>query len=714
MTDLQALLNKMTTREKLAQMTQFFCSLLMDDIDSEVTGPLATLGVSPEDTALIGSTLGTNYANDMITMQKKHLGNDPHRIPLLFMRDVIHGHRTIYPIPLGMGATWDVDTVKACCHMAAKEAAVSGIHVVFAPMVDVARDGRWGRVMETPSEDTYLNSVMAKAMVEGFQGDMTGPYDVAACVKHYAAYGAVESGRDYNTTDMSEHTLREYYLPPYRAAVDAGVEMVMTSFNTIGGVPSSGNRWLVHDILRNEWGFDNLVISDWNAFMEMIPHGFCEDAAECAEKAFATETDIEMASICYLRHGEQMMEEHPEYHEQLDRSVMRILRLKDKLGLFDNPYSRADEAEEKTWHLCTEHRALARRAAEQAAVLLKNERVLPLSRAMENIAVIGPFAKRGMLGNWACAGTEEEAVSAFDGIRAAAPDVHVHYMKGCDSALNATDYEEQAIALAKACDAVVLCVGEESDHSGEANSRTDITLPQAQKELIRRITAVNPRTVTVLYTGRPLALSDIIEDVPALLTMWQPGTEGGNALARLLFGEVNFEGKLTVTFPRCVGQLPLYYNHLRTGRPKLPDVVDPNVTRYLDSENTPLFPFGYGLSYTTFAIGEPTISDTTLHRGENITVSCTVTNTGTRDGSTVIQLYLNDKSASCARPVKELKAFRKIHLAAGEQVTVSFELTEEICRFHTASGRFEAENGWFSVYLSDRSDSGNPVCFELR
>ncbi len=717
--DIHALLKRMTLEQKLAQMSQYGTSYLMATAKDDVTGPARALGLNGEQVAAVGSTLGSAQAADVIAMQQNHLANDPNKIPLLFMRDVIHGYRTIYPIPLGMGATWDEGLVYDCCRMAAKEAAVSGIQVNFSPMVDLVRDCRWGRNMESTGEDPWYNSRMAVAMVKGYQGDddLQGKYDIAACVKHFAAYGAAESGRDYNTTDMSERTLREYYLPAYRAAVDAGVEMVMTSFNALNGIPCAGNSRLAADILRNEWGFDGVVISDWNSFHEMVNHGYAANDRDAAEKAIQAVTDIEMMSTCYLRYMRALIEEGKVSEEQIDQAVLRILRLKEKLGMFENPLRATSVEEEAKYCLCEEHRALARRAAEQAAVLLKNDGVLPLSENIGSIAVIGPFAACGMNGWWSCQGKTDESVSVAAGLRAALPQATITVAAGCTDGLHDPldpAMLEAALDMARASEAVVLCLGEQEGWSGEGNSRADVGLPAAQKELLRRVAAVNPRTVVLLFNGRPLALGDVIDAAPAFFTMWQPGTEGGSAAANLMLGRVNFSGHLTMSFPYHVGQAPIYYNSMRTGRPKPGDDSTMGyVSRYVDCPNAPLFPFGYGLSYTDFTYGKPTLSATQIKRGESLTLSLTVKNTGKMAGSTVVQLYIHDPVASLVRPVRELRDYARVTLGVGEEKEVQFKIDEAMLAFYTAEGRYEAEPGCFRVWAAPDAASGEALSFTL-
>lgn len=712
--DLKALISKMTPEQKLAHLTQVNVNCVFNEsVPNVVTGPATELGLSADDVASIGTVLNFSGAAEMKKAQKTHLDADPNKIPMLFMMDVIHGYRTIYPIPLGMGATWDPELLEKCCAMAAKEAAVGGVHVTFAPMVDLVRDARWGRCMESTGEDTYLNSVMARAQVRGFQnGNEDERYNLAACVKHFAAYGAAEAGRDYNTTDMSEHMLREYYLPAYRAAIDEGAEMVMTAFNLLNGVPAAGNKWLINDILRREWGFDKTVITDYHSFYEMIDHGYCADRSQCAKVACETETDIEMMSTCFLKEGAKYLSE-----EELNKKVLRVLALKEKLGLLDDPYLMASEDAEAELFLCKEHRELCRVAAEKSAVLLKNDGVLPLSEKVKKIAVIGPFAKDGMIGFWSCHGNADEAVSVYDGIAAHIGKDNVSYAQGADMAIRAKpdfDMIDEAVRIAKNADCAVLCLGESALMSGEGNSRVDLSLSDAQKTLVRAISAVNKNTVVILFNGRPLALGDIIDDAPAFMTLWQPGTEGGSAAANLLFGKVNFEGRLTMSFPYHVGQCPIYYNHMITGRPKPRD--DKHYvycSNYLDYPNSPLFPFGYGLSYTSFSISEPSLSAYEMASGEAISATVNVKNTGDVAGVANVQLYIRDIAASLARPIKELKGYQKVDLLPGEEKTVTFKITEDMLSFHTADGRFASEPGDFHVFVSENAEAGKPITFKL-
>ena len=712
---LKELIKQMTLEQKLAQLSQFTADCLSVSASGAISGPAGELNLTKEQVSATGSTLNYIGADMMKSIQDEHMQNDPNKIPLILMQDVIHGYKTIYPIPLAIGASFDDELAEKCCRMAAKESALGGVHVVFSPMVDLVRDPRWGRCMETTGEDTYLNCQMAKAMVKGYQGKMNGKYDVAACVKHFAAYGGAEAGRDYNTVDMSMRNLQDYYLPAYKAAVDAGVEMVMTSFNLLNGVPSSGNKWLMNDTLRKEWKFKGIVISDYNAIREMNMHGYCADEKECAEKSIKATTDIEMMSATYLQHIPTLIEEGKVSLKEIDKAVLRVLKLKQKMGLFSNPYLVADAEKENEVCLCKEHREIARIAAEKSSVLLKNEGVLPFNDQVNKVAVIGPFADKGMIGFWACLGKAEDAVSVAQGIKNLLPNADVQCEEGCSAKINETDISgvEKAVELAKNSDVVVLCVGETAEMSGEGNSRAEIRLSAAQQTLIREVVKANAKTAVVLFNGRPLVLQGIIDDMPALVDAWQPGTEGGSAIANLLFGKVNFSAKLPMTFPKTEGQIPIYYNCYRTGRPKGDDNSDAGFcSRYQDVGNLPLFPFGYGLSYSSFEISKPILNSSMMTKKEKIIAQVAVKNTSNVDGEIVLQMYIGDDYASLVRPIKELKGYKKVMIKAGEEQVVKFKITEEMLRFYSANGKFESEDGTFTLWISDCSNSGTPVKFE--
>lgn len=714
--DLKALLDQMTVKEKLYQLLMMNTMAYAGKKDENITGPAARLIFDKAYLFESGTALNSVGAERMIAIQKNYLEHNKHGIPLIFTQDVIHGYRTIYPVNLGVASSFDTELAHDCAAMAAKEASIDGVQLTFAPMVDLVRDARWGRVMESAGEDPYLGCEMAKATVEGFQGDM-GKYNVAACVKHFAAYGASEGGRDYNAVDMSERTLRELYLPPYKAAIDAGVKTLMTSFNSLNGIPSAGNKWLVDGILREEWGFDGVVISDYASFKEMVVHGYAADEKEAAYRAMEAGGDIEMSSTTYVRFLEELIDEGKIPMERLDRAVMRVLKLKDELGLFENPYRSTDIEEAKKILLCDEHRALARYAAEESAVLLKNEGVLPLSESVASVAVIGPLANTGEIyGNWPCGAKAEETVPVFEGIRAIVGD-RAKYAKGCDVEFTATDTSAiaEAVELAKNSEAVILCLGEHQMDSGEANSKGDIELPAVQYQLLDEVLKVNKNVAVLLFTGRPLAIARLDRTAPAILNMWMPGTEGGNAAANLVFGRSVPSGKLAMSFPYAVGQCPIYYSGYNTGRPKVTSEIRERFTSsYIDVPTEPLYPFGHGLSYTTFAYSEPTIDKTVMHRGETLNVSVKVKNTGKCKAKEVVQLYVRDLAGSAVRPLKELKGFRKIELDAGEEKTVSFVITEEALAFYGADMQKKAEDGKFHVFVGTGSTCKPFAEFELK
>ena len=708
----------MTLEEKIYHLVQMTTmTYLKTDGTNIVTGPDSTMKLDKEYIYDVGTLLNLVGAQTMIDAQTNFLNGSKRKVPPVFMQDVIHGHRTLYPINLGIAASFDPQLAHDVAKMAAKEASLDGVGVTFAPMVDLVRDPRWGRVMESSGEDPYLNSQMAKATVEGYQGDM-GKYNIAACVKHFAAYGAAEAGRDYNTVDISERMLREYYLPSYKAAVDAGVKMVMTAFNIVDSVPCSGNKWLVKDVLRGEWGFDGVVISDYSAFEEMIDHGYCEDKKECAYRAMEATSDIEMMSPCYANHLKELVEEGKISVEQIDAAVLRVLKLKEELGVLDNPYRSVDVEEAKRVQVGAEHRAIARYAAEQSAVLLKNNGILPLSKDIKRVAVIGPNADTGAIhGGWPCGGKIDETITVLEGVKNIVGEAAV-YAKGCDIEYYSEDESmiDEAVAAARDADAVILCLGEHQDYSGEGNCRTNIEISRVQYKLLDRILEVNKNVVVALFTGRPLAISELDEKAPAILNMWMPGTEAGNATANLIFGNANPSGKITMTFPRSLGQVPIYYNAFNTGRPKLPE-DDFNRVRftssYLDSPNSPLYPFGYGLSYTDFEYSDLKLSADTLTRGGKIIASAKIKNVGKYKGKETVQLYIHDLFGSVVRPVKELKGFEKIELDVGEEKTVEFEITEETLKFWTKDMKFEAENGKFDVFIGKSSACKPFATFEL-
>jgi beta-glucosidase len=715
---LTSLLKEMTLEEKIAQLLQLATPFFEGSKDEgQITGPLASMNISDENVRNTGSVLGASGgAKEAIAIQDAHMKKNRLGIPLLFMADVIHGYKTIFPIPLAIGCSWDLDKAEQSAEIAAKEAAAAGVHVTFAPMVDLVRDPRWGRVMESTGEDPFLNSEFAKSFVRGFQGkDLKNNKEyVAACVKHFAAYGAAEGGRDYNTVNMSERQMRESYLPAYKAALDEGCEMVMTAFNTVDGIPATGNVKLMRDLLRDEWGFDGVLISDWGAVKEMIPHGVAEDEAEAAYKAIQAGVDIEMMTACYVDHLKEQVESGRVDEKLIDESVMRILTLKDKLGLFENPYRGADEALEQELVMSENHRQAARELAVKSSVLLKNNGVLPLNKE-KKIALIGPFAQSGdILGPWSFLGSKEKAVQLYEGLLAKLDSSLLLTAKGCDIEAGSEEHFAEAVRTAEQADVIVLALGEDSEMSGEAGCRADIRLPQVQLELAAKMKELGKPIVAVLFNGRPLDLHGIWEEADAILEAWYPGTEGGNAVADILFGDAIPSAKLTMSFPYSVGQVPVYYNHFNTGRPQgAPDAQERYVSQYLDIPNEPLLPFGYGLSYTRFEYSDVKMSAATMTAAKPLKISLNVENTGDLAGEEIVQLYVRDVAGEVVRPMKELKGFKKVALEPGEKAVVEFMITEDQLRYHHADLSFKSDTGKFLAFVGPNSRDTVEMAFEL-
>ncbi|QHE53697.1 glycoside hydrolase family 3 N-terminal domain-containing protein [Pontibacillus sp. HMF3514] len=715
---LESLLNKMTLQEKVGQLVQLATPFFKGASDrGHITGPMVDMNITEEDIEQAGSVLGASGAQETINIQKKHLEDNRLGIPLLFMSDIVHGFKTIFPVPLAIGGSWDLDLAEKSAEVAAKEAAVSGVHVTYAPMVDLSREPRWGRVMEATGEDVFLNSEFARSFVRGFQGDLQNdPYKVASCVKHFAAYGAPEGGRDYNTVDMSEWMLREQYLPAYKAALDEGCEMVMTAFNILNGIPSTGNKHLMRKVLREEFEFDGVLISDWGAVKELIPHGVAEDEKEAALKAAEAGVDIEMMTSCYVNYLQALIEEGELKEEVLNEAVLRILQLKQKLGLFENPYRSANPEEEKSVILSDEHRQVARDLASKSIVLLKNDqKTLPLGTS-ENVALIGPFTKStDILGPWSWGGESKDTITVETGLRQYVSSENLSIAEGCGIEKGSQELVDEALKTAEGAETVVLALGEHSDMSGEAGSLTDIRLPQVQLDLIKEIRALGKKVITVLFNGRPLDLHGVIEHSDAIVEAWYPGTEGGNAVADILVGEVNPSARLTMSFPHSVGQVPIYYNHYNTGRPQ--ELNDPDFrfqSQYLDAPNTPLYPFGYGLSYSTFEYSEVTLSSETISKTDTLIASVQVTNTGEVAGEEVVQLYIRDLVGEVVRPVRELKGFEKIHLEPGKSKTVEFTITEEQLRYYHADMELKSDKGKFQVFIGENCTVENGKMFELK
>jgi len=702
--DLKKLISDMTFEEKVGQLAQYNADVVTD-VGGEITGPLVSLGLAREDIPKVGSVLNCHDVENMLKIQREHLENDRNKIPIVFMIDVIHGYRTIFPIPLALGCSFDEEIAAECSRMAAKEASANGVQVTFAPMVDYVRDARWGRVMETSGEEPLLNARIGAACVRAFQGDdMKDPDHIGACVKHFAGYGGAEAGRDYNTVDVDERTLREFYLPAYKACIDAGAKLLMPSFNSLGGIPSVANKRLMNKLLRDEWGYDGVVISDYNAIGELCVHGVAADKKEAARLAFGAGCDIEMCSSAYYHHMKELVDEGVFSIEDIDAAVLRVLKFKQELGLFDDPYRGASKERAEAVVLTPEHRDIAKRAALASAVLLKNDNnILPFSDKLKRIALIGPFAdEKRILGSWCCCGRKEDSVTVREGVAAILPDAEITCVTGCSGKIGDTDRSgfEEAVAAAKGADAVVLCLGESMDYSGEGNCRTDLRLPGVQEELARAVAEANPNTAALLFNGRPIVIKELSGSVGAILEMWFPGTEGGSAAADLLFGRANPEGKLTMSFPASVGQCPIYYNHPNTGRPKpqhADNVPIRYISGYLDCGNLPLYSFGHGLSYSRFVYEDMTLDSTELSSDGKIRVGITLYNDSCREGRETVQLYIRDKAASVVRPVAQLIDYKKVTLLPYERKTVELEIREEMLRFWNFECEHVSEPGEFSV-----------------
>lgn len=698
---IDALLKQMTLEEKVGQMNQYSGWV-------DTTGPnFGDKNIFEEiKKGWVGSVLNITGAENVRKVQQMAVDCTRLHIPLIFGLDVIHGYRTIFPVPLAEACSWDLEAIEKGARIAATEASSAGVNWTFAPMVDIARDPRWGRIMEGAGEDPYLGSLVAVARVKGFQGsDLSANNTIVACAKHYAAYGGAEGGRDYNTVDMSERTLRDVYLRPFKAAAEAGCGTFMNSFNEIGGIPSTGNSHLLRDILKGEWNFRGFVVSDWGSVGEMINHGVAANKADAAALAATAGCDMDMESRCYREELVNLVRQGKVDIKYIDDAVRRILRIKFQLGLFDDPYRYCNPEREKELILHPDHLKAAKEMAVKSMVLLRNEgHILPLKKSNQTIALIGPLAasKDDMIGGWSALGQGNDAVSLYEGLTAKLGNsAKIVYARGCGIAEDNRNGFQEAINAARKADVILLAMGESRHMSGEASSRAYIGLPGVQEELIKEIMKLGKPTVLVLFNGRPLTIPWIAEHVPAILEAWFPGIRGGEAIADILFGDAVPSGKLVTTFPHSLGQVPLYYNHKNTGRPYSPDSYF--TSRYLDETNDPLFPFGYGLSYTTFAYSGLQLSDSVMTGSQPLNVSVTVTNTGNYDAEEVVQLYVRDMVGSVTRPVKELKGFKKVLIKKGESVTVSFTLTEADLRFYDASMNFVSEPGEFRVFVGGNS-----------
>lgn len=695
----------MTLQEKIGQTVMY-------SGDLTVTGPV----VSNDNQkyikkGVVGAMLNVFSAKATRDLQKIAVEESRLGIPLLFGYDVIHGFKTIFPINLGLAASWDLEEIKKTSRIAAEEASAEGIHWTFAPMVDISRDPRWGRISESPGEDVYLASKIGKAYVEGFQGDdLSKNNTIIACAKHFVGYGAAQAGRDYHTVNMGQDELRNVYLPPFKATIDAGVETFMTAFNELNGVPATGNKYLFRDILRDEWNFNGFVVTDYFAINELVVHGYAKDRKEATKLSIEAGVDQDMMSNANHEYLEELVNEGKVDVKRIDEACRRILLTKYKLGLFDDPYRYCDEQREKEVIYKPEFLEAARQSAAKSSVLLKNDdKSLPLNKN-QIIALIGPLVKdkENILGNWAAEGDRKgKAISIYDGVKEYLENSQIIFAKGCEIEGDDESGFAAAIAAAKKADKVVMVLGEDYKMSGEAASRTNIKLPGSQTKLIKAIKKEMPnkKIILVLMNGRPLDLSEEDTLVDAILETWFPGTSGGYGVADVLFGAHNPSGKLPVTFPRTLGQVPIYYNMKRPGRPTPANNPKAKYTsNYLDVDNSPLYSFGYGLSYTNYEYSDIKLSATTIGFLDTLSVSTTITNTGDYDGFEVVQLYIHDKVGSLTRPVKELKGFKKIFIKKGESITVNFDLTVEDLKYYNADKKFNVEPGEFQVAIKGSSD----------
>lgn len=705
------LIGKMSITDKIGQMSQCMSTNLSlgSDVESDSPEKLIAEGRA-------GSVLSAITGHRIFELQKIAVEQSPHGIPLLFNFDVIHGFQTIFPVPLAWSCSWDTEAIRKACGISAKEATASGITYNHGPMIDITRDPRWGRVVEGAGEDPYLGSLIAKAQVEGYQGDsLHDPETLIACLKHFIAYGASEAGRDYNTVDISEGTLRNVYLPPFEAGIQAGAGSVMNSFNIYQGVPVAANRYLLRDVLRTELGFEGILISDYGAIDEIIAHGNAKDSKEAARKALEATMDIEMVTRSY-DHLKELVEQGVVPEKLLDEAVYRILTYKYKIGIMDDPFRYVRPEKEKEYHFHPEHLAASRSLARKSVVLLKNEGVLPISDKEKKIAVIGPFGdSKDLLGSWHFSRYADRTVTLRQGLESQGiPLNRLIFEEGCKVEEAVPGGLDRATAAAEQADLVILALGESSDMSGEAASRMDITLPLAQRELAEAVVRAGKPVVLVLTNGRPLVLDWFEKNVDAIVETWFLGSEAGHAIAELLLGRYNPSGRLTMSFPSHAGQIPLYYNHFSTGRP-LPehDKELKFFSKYIDGANEPLYPFGYGLSYTTFDYSEIKLSHSRMKVSGTISASVTVKNTGTLQGEETVQLYIQDLYGSVVRPVKELKGYKKVSLQAGEAQEVIFDITEADLAFWNADRKYAAEPGEFKVYIGPNSRQIQEASFEL-
>ncbi len=736
-----SLLSKMTLDEKLGQLN-------LPTSGDIATGQSISTNIGQKiKEGKVGGLFNIKSVEKIRQIQKVAVEQTRLKIPLLFGMDVIHGYETVFPIPLGLSCSWDMDMIKKSAQISAKEASADGINWTFSPMVDIARDPRWGRIAEGAGEDAFLGSQIAKAMVQGYQGDLSKNDNILSCVKHFALYGASEAGRDYNTVDMSRIRMYNEYFPPYKAAIDAGCATVMTSFNEIDGIPASANKWLMTDVLRKQWGFKGFVVTDYTAINEMIDHGL-GDLQTVSALSLKAGVEMDMVGEGFLTTLKKSLAEGKVTQSEIDNAVRLILNAKYDLGLFENPYKYCDVNRAKKEIFTTENRNVARKIASESMVLLKNapsplgkvgEGILPLKKT-GTIALIGPLAdnKQNMPGTWSVAAKFDSSVTILQGMKdAVGSNATILTARGCN-VLNTVEEEKinvnvhmansyvrenktdeqmltEAVAIAKKSDVIVAVLGESAEMSGESSSRTNIEIPQIQKNLLNELKKTGKPIVLVLLTGRPLVLVEENEKADAVLNAWFSGSEAGNAIADVLFGDVNPSGKLTTTFPRNLGQVPIYYSFKNTGRPLKNNEgkFEKFRSNYLDQRNEPLFPFGYGLSYTHFNYGNVKLSSTKMNANQTIKASVTVSNTGNYDGKEVVQLYIRDMVGSVTRPIKELKGFKKINLKKGETQTVTFEISVNDLKFYNSDLEFIAENGQFEVFIGTNSDATNKATFEL-
>lgn len=731
------LLADMSLDEKVCQLLQVAGNFY--DEESLVTGGLDYFKVTKEEKELAGSILSISGAKKLKELQDQLMEKQPHHIPQMFMLDIINGYETIYQVPLGQGATFNPELSEKLAEMAAKEGAAAGIHVTFSPMTDLVRDARWGRVMESTGEDSYLNGKMGAAMVKGYQGkDVKDKGRLAACVKHFAGYGGAEAGRDYDNVELSERTLRDEYLPAYKEAIDAGVKMVMTSFNTLNHVPSTGNKWLMRDILRGEMKFDGMLISDYGALKEMIAHNIAKDEKEAARLAINAGVDMDMMSLCYVHGLKELVHEGKVQEKLIDEAVLRILELKNELGLFENPYKDASEEDEEKLILCPQHRKLALQSAVESFVLLENkDNILPLDKTKdETIAFIGPYVdEKHVYGSWAFPKSEKGIVSIKDGVLRSDANGKALFCRGAqimsfdrnfkdgtvfkyDSTLKKALVEE-AVSAAKSSHKIVMCLGEHPHFTGEAASRTSLTIPEEQMELLRRVSEVNKNIVTLVFTGRPLELEEVSKLSKAVMVVWFPGTETGNAITKVLFGDEEPGGRVPMSFPYRTAQMPCYYNRFVTGRPNDGTLNQHFVMGYIDQIDKMLYPFGYGKTYTDFIYSGVKLSGgkngdgKLLSKDKSIKATVTVTNTGRRKGTETVQMYVQDLYGSVVRPRKQLRGFKKVTLNPDESKEITFEITEDMFRFYNIDMKYVSEPGDCKVFIGKDSETENSAEFEI-